>query len=836
MGFSTNNGAKNIRQQVDESLTPQPDNSVNTAVAGGTAGVEESVTDVGVQTQQLVQPAKDFSVFEGFNTDNLLSLGGTIDKVNADTINLFGNNIDLADLTKQFGVSGLFGVAPQQVDTNVQPKLDPRKNILHQYATHTYRITLGAQTVVEHQETADNNFVDQVPKIGTLLMSSGGARRVDDINRDPIFDEDFYIEDLNIATIMGSNQAAGANAVKIDFVIAEPYSVTLIERLLALANKLGYKNYIDIPFIFKIDFIGYDDDGNEIGVVPQTTRYIPFRIVNMRFELRGGQGAVYRCNAIPFNHQTLEETVSTIPESVEIAAGTVSEFFNGKTTGESNNNTTGSFVQTVNSFYNKLTKSEGVDGKKGSTSRNTPDKIIINIDPQIANSKLLVANLSKVGMLKEGAAATGRMDPTKPTFSFNAGTHIPSIIKEVIKNSTFILDQLDEAKRADEANAKLSPEEQDRRIKKKPFINFKITTRYKMIKYDEKANRFSYEATYNVTPYEVRGQQSTAMGKSDVDSIAKEYDYLFTGKNQDIIDLDIKFNLAFFNSMTANNESIAEGAPVANNREASGEDPGDNVALRNDPIMRTHIDHHPPSARDTIGTAAKEDRRKIKSDAFWKSIMQDSRADMIALDFKILGDPSFIKQDDILYKSFGGDTQNPLTRSGAIKMDQGDVFVRIKFKNLGDLDHDTGLRFENTQIPDSLFNHSSTFTGYYKIVTINNSFSEGLFTQDVRCYRSYAQEDAQLARAKAETNTNESPNDGVVSFPNLSTDDLLNTQIDDVLRNSQQVTGNLTITPETTLNQATTDVADESLTTGFNLNLDDILNLSISPTTNADRD
>jgi len=826
----------NARQ---EDLIAQADTSSITLVPGDTAGIEESITDFGFDAQGSIPSLDDFSLTDGFNIDNALNIGGEITKIRPEVINFFGQEFNLdslksINLAQQFGLSGLFG-APQVIDTNVQPKMRPSKNILHQYSTYTYKITLGAQTVVEHQETADNTFTGGVPRFGHLLMSSGGARKVDGENRDEIFAEDFYIEDLTLHTLMGTNQAAGANNIKMDFTIFEPYSVSLIERMLALAAKLGYKNYIDIPYIFKIEFIGYDDAGNSLGIIPQTTKYIPFKLLTMKFELRGGQGSIYDCKAMVHNHQTLEETVSTIPESVEIAAGTVGEFFNGKTTGDSANNTTGSLVETVNAFYNKLISSTGLDSKTGSTARNTPDKITINIDDMMANSKINVANLAKVGMYKEGYAGNVHMDPTKPTIGFNAGTHITAIIKEVIKNSTFIVDQLNEAERVDSANAQLTPEEQDRAIKKKPFINFKITTRYKMLKYDEKANRFAYEATYNVTPYEVRGQQSTAMGKTDIDSIVKEYDYLFTGKNQDITELDIQFNHAFYNSMAANTESIGEGTPGANNRLATGFDSGDHVADRSDPLGRNPVNHHPPSARDNIGPESKENRKKIKADAFWKSIMQDSQVDMIKVQMSILGDPAFIKQDDILYKSYGGDTQDGLTENGSIKTDQGDVFVRLKFKAAGDLNHDTGLRFDNQQIPGSLFNHSSAFTGYYKIITIVNKFSDGQFHQELKLLRAKQQEEAILAPDKAATNTLESFNDGLVSIPELTIDSYLNPSVDGLLSDPQLVTELQAQAGTVGQFGSLSEFSPDDLAGQFDLDLDSIVDLNQFPTVDADK-
>ena len=188
-----------------------------------------------------------------------------------------------------------------------------------------------------------------------------------------------------------------------------------------------------------------------------------------------------------------------------------------------------------------------------------------------------------------------------------------------------------------------------------------------------------------------------------------------------------------------------------------------------------------------------------------------------------------------MYKSFGGDTQNPLTDNGAIKTDQGDLFVRLKFTASGDLDHNTGLRFENRQIPGSLFNHSSAFTGYYRIVTIANRFSEGQFTQELKLLRAKTQEDALLAPETAKTNTLESFNDGSVSIPELSIDSYLDTNVDGYLTNPQLVNE---------LQAQAGSVGDfgslapfnpDDLASQFNIDLNSIVDLNQFPTVNADK-
>ena len=196
---------------------------------------------------------------------------------------------------------------------------------------------------------------------------------------------------------------------------------------------------------------------------------------------------------------------------------------------------------------------------------------------------------------------------------------------------------------------------------------------------------------------------------------------------------------------------------------------------------------------------------------------------------------AFIKQDDILYKSYGGDTQDGLTENGSIKTDQGDVFVRLKFKAAGDLNHDTGLRFDNQQIPGSLFNQSSAFTGYYKIITIVNKFSDGQFHQELKLLRAKQQEEAILAPDKALTNTLESFNDGLVSIPELTIDSYLNPSVDGLLSDPQLVTELQAQAGTVGQFGSLLEFNPEDLAGQFDLDLDSIVDLNQFPTVDADK-
>jgi hypothetical protein len=103
---------------------------------------------------------------------------------------------------------------------------------------------------------------------------------------------------------------------------------------------------------------------------------------------------------------------------------------------------------------------------------------------------------------------------------------------------------------------------------------------------------------------------------------------------------------------------------------------------------------------------------------------------------KILGDPDFLVQEhrggatDSVYQRFYGDDGFRVTANG------GQVFIEIDFKEAIDYNGETGVMDLNESIlffryPSALEN---TIKGVsYKIITIDSTFSEGKFTQELSC-------------------------------------------------------------------------------------------------------
>jgi len=128
-----------------------------------------------------------------------------------------------------------------------------------------------------------------------------------------------------------------------------------------------------------------------------------------------------------------------------------------------------------------------------------------------------------------------------------------------------------------------------------------------------------------------------------------------------------------------------------------------------------------------------------------RSLFQRPGGDMIVCTLGIVGDPTLIKQDDWLYipdPKASGTYNAPTSQTtfastyGHVRMDTAEVVVELNVNTPLDMDMDIpggygnqGLYFPGPGI------YRSLFSGSYKIITIKNNFSKGIFTQKLEMVR-----------------------------------------------------------------------------------------------------
>jgi hypothetical protein len=171
------------------------------------------------------------------------------------------------------------------------------------------------------------------------------------------------------------------------------------------------------------------------------------------------------------------------------------------------------------------------------------------IDPEIANSPFATPDISTpkdTGMtdikflnaIKKSDLGfnTNSYDPNLHILQINAGTHIDRVISYVVRHSKWMTDQVVIP------DGELDPEKYltDLAAKKDtPFYWIKVIPSIKLGKFDKIRKIWSRTITYHIQKYEIRNLKVNIGPGATAKNPVKSYNYTYTGKNVDVLDLDI---------------------------------------------------------------------------------------------------------------------------------------------------------------------------------------------------------------------------------------------------------------------------------------------------------
>lgn len=440
--------------------------------------------------------------------------------------------------------------------------------------------------------------------------------------------------------------------------------------------------------------------------------------------------------------------------------------------------TTKSYPAGFNTFM------RGVSGS-GKTFKLPPALIAFNIeDSRIQKSKIVDEKFAEARTVpmtdpkesyKTSVVAKLTEGKTKQGFNINPGINIVQLIDRVMQASEYISGQVKEAKEAiarnqaiitDRSNLLNDPQqtqaekeqrfrelrEAEAELNKYKFLDwYKIVPQVYLNGFDDSANAYSKTAVYTIVPYKAANAYHPDFAKTRINKskIVRSYNYLYTGLNQDIVGIEIDFDSLYFTSITAYQDSkTATAASFSNPTENE-----DNVQRDVDPNQSNpRRNLNPPSSYKPVGVNAKGQgqlNRAVKPDAaavsdIADSIYTSSRGDMLNVQLRIIGDPAFIKQDDIYYNPMSPDYKNTVISkssgennsetvpinpdTGQIIFDQEQVFVQLIVKSAVDIDDATGITNKQIKLSNGKMT-DSTFSGVYKVLKVKSDFSRGKFEQ-----------------------------------------------------------------------------------------------------------
>lgn len=684
----------------------------------------------------------------------------------------------------------------------------PLINELHQYPSYTYGLSLHLLTSTEY-----NNVVDTGEyKANRVLIASAG--RYNDTPgekqfiRSKYFDKDYFFENLDMSTIIGANESnRNTNAIILSFNIIEPYGMTLLDNIIKLCSDESVKseNWIDMPYLLRIDFYASNDAGELTGIIPGITKNIPIRLLKMDIKA-GAEGSRYDFQAVPFGQSAFDQSRGTTPIGLEVTASTVAGFFSsakasdetfieeresrqGVTTtfnGQSsiipkllvsdsaiseyekdNINRVKSFGSAINAHYKDLVKKNKIKFR---------DKYYFKFADEIGKSQFTLTNKitpkdTRMADVEDSVSirkanygeSSDELDFNLRIFSVNAGTTIDAVLDYVMRNSDYIQSQMVVPEEYTDPAKYQQDKEQN---KNKPLKWFKIIPTVKITEYDSITKVWARDITYNVVPYTIYNTKIDVTPQGTAQYPLKVYNYLYSGQNTDILDFNIEFNALFYTAVTAHRENM-------NQPNAESANPQNDSNTKNFNGQQTE-----PNAIQPIGTKAQTQTRHVATGGATnsraiatadtaQSLYTSAGADMIQLNLKIVGDPQFIKQDDVFYSSdltngtkadlpaIGTDPR--LTKNGSILTDRGEIYIQILFKTPSDINEDIGLMdFTKSEI--------SVFSGMYKVIKVDSEFRDGNFTQRLDVVRLPRQEYYDYLN-KTENTTDERETNSAVQLP-----------------------------------------------------------------------
>jgi len=653
-------------------------------------------------------------------------------------------------------VSNLFDMS-----TTTIPALEfPLVNPLHTYASYAYIIGIGCLDD-ESYNNPDKTymFYNDYP----LVCKSANSDPYNRVNT-PYGQFDFFIDDLHLVSQIGFENGFNTNVTNITFTITEPYSMGMFSiACQQVAQDQGHANWHDAPFLLTIDFRGNTENGQLVGI-PKTSRKIPFKFISMDMTVNA-QGSVYHCVVKPANQDALSDHKSKFTSDVSIKGKTVQEVLQ---TGEK------SLQSVINQRFEQ---------QKLECSIAIPDRVIILFPLEIASDDSTNENktentnsattaelgrlspeiLKKIGVSDKLVQKTeecngiGKSDLSfsesrkgdapicdedavydektasyirsdmkinskECDFRFNQDTDIPNAINQVILASGYVTEALSSDKltpqgykgwwRIDVQAYTLDPEENTATgVKPKLYV-------YRVVPYQVHASTFAAPNT-----------KVPGLDKLKLEAV-KEYNYIYTGKNADIINFEIKCNNSFQRMMSADNASLGQDKKQEQQLGGSAE-PSTDIKLVSGNVAPSKTLGVTSNAVSYSATNTGSDKRGgggvetsgTRAARLFMDIITQG-VDMMMLNMEIIGDPYYIVHSGLSNYTSKASQYLNMNVDGTMNYQNGKVVISINFRTPIDINQATGMyTFKSASAP------VMQYSGLYQLITVESNFRQGKFTQ-----------------------------------------------------------------------------------------------------------
>ena len=656
----------------------------------------------------------------------------------------------------------------------------PLENPLKAFASFSPVITLAVLTPNEIANPANTYRKNGFSRI--IFRSGGSADQQvpTEYEQNLGITAEYFVDDLEIQSTMALlADTKQTNANLISFTLKEPYSMGVFLQTLAASvveADPSRKSYIDAAYVIMIEFIGFLDDGS-VAVIPNTKRYFPFKLTNVNFDVTAS-GSEYSIRGIAWNEQAFADEVQTIRQDLELSGTTVADFL------QLTRSNSESLTSVINERQRKRVESEKIndvdsyviifpesaDSLNRFLNEETESDVGATTQSEIQDDQTVIqpvtvsldkvrefaddpANLNAIGrsrVITEDYANTAHKKMRRAeevieeniietenltieigtgVFNFVSGARIQDVIEELVLLSEYAQDLVNQD--ADDLGMKkwfrieadvYEKPDQGRSLQTGAIPKIYV---FKVLE-------------YNVHQSILKMPTEKPLGIDELrELVAKEYNYIYTGQNDDILDFSIQFNTAFYRALAEDLGEFVSQNQLGGQQQSIEQD---EQAIRSVNSAPPEIEGSQDLARlyefsfystgrrfgNSLGESATTTIARVYNDIIINGV------DLYTVDLEIMGDPYYIADSGIGNYSAESSSASPfVTRDRTLDYQYGEPYILLNFRTPIDLGENGQMRFPTIGGTEPV----ESFSGLYKVVYVTNRISGNQFTQSLRLVR-----------------------------------------------------------------------------------------------------
>lgn len=343
---------------------------------------------------------------------------------------------------------------------------------------------------------------------------------------------DYTIDEVDIeATCQQSYESGTGTSNIFNFKITEPSGASLLDKMFYTALDLGIGNWVKSPFYLELSFRARDPVTSApagLGISTSSAGFVGGKLGQLRW-------------VWPLQIGSMKANITKVGTIYDFSAKIYNEFAFNNVTASVQQNIVLENVTTVGDAINLLQQKLNRDAAKQlMLGYLVPDVYELTLEDSLINLPVVPMNNNK-----NSSRANSYSDLESKTFTFPPGTGIDSMVNTILATTEYFQTKIKNSKDPD-SNEEITESALQQLWRIIPHaVPYKYDTgrqsnahyiRYFIVKYDKG----------NLPPSATTG--SIAHGKDRYDTykkagiLRKKYDYIFTGKNDQVYEFNLEFN------------------------------------------------------------------------------------------------------------------------------------------------------------------------------------------------------------------------------------------------------------------------------------------------------